>query len=248
VHDYGWFCPRLALVGRDRYCGEPDLPECEACVADHGHFLQEDITVAELRRRSAAFLAGARHVVVPSDDTAQRLRRHFPVVPVMTVPHEDDSMIPPAVRPTNGIGRSRVCVVGGIGVHKGYDVVLACARDAERRDLDLEFVVVGNTTDDARMMATGRVFVTGRYSPDEAVDLIGRQHADLGFVASIWPETWCLTLGEIWRAGLPVAAFDIGAPAERIRHTGRGFLLPLGLSASAINNALVAAVHATGHG
>jgi hypothetical protein len=57
---------------------------------------------------------------------------------------------------------------------------------------------------------------------------------------SIFPETWCFSLAEAWRAGLRVAAFDIGAPAERIRRTGRGFLLPLGLKPDAINNALVA--------
>ena len=247
VHDYAWFCPRVALVRQDRYCGEPEMRDCETCVAAHGHFLRENISVFELNRRSTQLLASARMVIAPSGDTASRLKRHFPAVPVMTVPHEDDRLIPAAIRPVEGSAarnrRSRICVVGGIGVHKGYDVLLACAQDAERRALDLEFVVVGHTIDDARLMATGRVFITGQYSPHEAVDLISQQHADLGFVASIWPETWCLTLSDIWRAGLPAAAFDIGAPAERIRQTGRGFLLPLGLSASAINNALVAAVN-----
>jgi GT2 family glycosyltransferase len=284
VHDYAWFCPRVSLVGgHDRYCGEPDLPACEACVADNGHFLREEIAVAALRRRSAGFLTAARRVVVPSDDTGVRMRRHFDGLTTITVPHEDDAAIPAVsdrraaaayfgppgvgspgvgrsgVGPsgngpsgndmTNAAGRSRisVCVVGGIGVHKGYDILLACARDAARRDLDLEFIVVGHTTDDARMLATGRVFVTGQFEPDEAVGLIAGQNAQLGFVASICPETWCLSLGDIWRAGLPAAAFDIGAPAERIRSTGRGILLPLGLSASAINNALVAATWTAAH-
>ena len=58
---------------------------------------------------------------------------------------------------------------------------------------------------------------------------------------SIFPETWCLSLAEAWHAGLRVVAFDIGAQAERIRQTGRGILLPLGLPAHAINNALLAA-------
>jgi glycosyltransferase involved in cell wall biosynthesis len=136
---------------------------------------------------------------------------------------------------------------GAIGVHKGYDILLACARDADRRDLDLEFIVVGHTIDDNRMMQTGRVFVTGQFNPGEAVDLIAAQHSGLGFVPSVCPETWCLGLGELWRAGLSVAAFDIGAPAERIRQTRRGIVLPLGLPASAINNRLVAAIRAAAH-
>jgi glycosyltransferase involved in cell wall biosynthesis len=249
VHDYAWFCPRVSLVGaHDRYCGEPDLTNCETCVADHGHFLREDISVAALRQRSAALLADARRVVVPSDDTGTRMRRHFEGLVTTTVPHENDAAIPRAAAPRAPTrGRASVCVVGGIGVHKGYDVLLACARDAVRRDLDLEFIVVGHTIDDARMLATGRVFVTGRFAPGEAVSLIAEQNARIGFVASICPETWCLSLGDIWRAGLKAAAFDIGAPAERIRRTGRGILLPLGLSASAINNTLVAAMATAEH-
>ena len=64
----------------------------------------------------------------------------------------------------------------------------------------------------------------------------------LALLPSVWPETWYFGLTELWRAGLSVAAFDFGAPAERIRRTGRGFLLPLGLPPRAINNALLAAV------
>ncbi len=37
VHDYSWLCPRINLIGPERrYCGEPDLDGCEACVADAG--------------------------------------------------------------------------------------------------------------------------------------------------------------------------------------------------------------------
>jgi hypothetical protein len=38
-----------------------------------------------------------------------------------------------------------------------------------------------------------------------------------------------------------VVAFDLGVQAERIRRTGRGVLLPLGLPPAAINSALLAA-------
>ncbi|HEY1412296.1 MAG TPA: glycosyltransferase, partial [Rhodopila sp.] len=254
VHDYAWFCPRVSLVAaHNRYCGEPDLPDCEACVADNGHFLKEHIGVAALRRRSADFLDQARQVVVPADDVGHRMRRHFSKLSPVTIPHEDDAAaVRPAIAgrnesPAADGGRPSVCVVGAIGVHKGYDVLLACARDAKRRNLDLEFVVVGHTIDDNRMMDTGRVFVTGQYDPEEAVELIAAQHASLGFVPSICPETWCLGLGDLWRAGLRVAGFDIGTPAERIRRTGHGIILPLGLSANAINNALVAAIRAARH-
>jgi len=242
VHDYIWFCPRAILIGPDRrYCGEPDVGTCEACVADAGSALEEPISVAALRRRSARLLGGARRIVVPSEDAAMRLCRHFPGLRPVVVPHEDDGALPTVAGALSSErGRRRVCVIGAIGVTKGYDVLLACARDAAARDLPLEFIVVGHTIDDRRLMATGRVFVTGEFRAEEATSLIRAQQAGLALLPSISPETWCYALTDAWRAGLRVAAFDIGAPAERIRRTGRGFLLPLGLSAPAINNALLA--------
>ena len=132
-------------------------------------------------------------------------------------------------------------MVGGIGPEKGYDVLLACARDAAARALPLEFVLVGHTPDDATLLETGRVFVTGPYQEAEAVAEIRAQQAQLGFLPSVWPETWCYTLGEAWQAGLEVAVFDIGAPAERVRRTGRGWVLPLGLPIHIVNNVLLAA-------
>ncbi len=241
VHDYAWLCARVALVGpTQRYCGEPDVTQCEACVADAGNLIDEEIPVAALRQRSARLLAGARRVVTPSDDAATRIQRHFPRIRPSAKPHEDDAALaePPAIAARR---ECRVCVIGAIGIHKGYQVVLDCARDAAERSLPLEFVIVGHTIDDRRLMATGRVFVTGEFKSDEAVTLIKAQDATLALLPSIFPETWCLSLGEAWRAGLHVAAFDIGAQAERIRRTGRGFLMPLGLPPAAINNALIAA-------
>lgn len=242
VHDFAWYCPRIALVGRgDRYCGEPEPEVCEVCIAETGSYSHEDIPVAALLARSHAILAGAARIVTPSQDTASRMARHFPGLAISVVPHEDDAALdePPPVRDPGGT--VRICIAGAIGLHKGFSVLLACARDARRRGLDLSFVVAGTTIDDQRLIDTGRVFVTGRYDMAEAVDLMRAQNATLAFLPSIAPETWCLTLTELWRAGLRVAAFDIGAPAERIRRTGRGFLLPLGMRPPAINDALLAA-------
>ena len=230
VHDYIWICPRISLMGPEgRYCGEPDLAGCDACLARAGRLIDEKIGVRALRRRSAAFLAGARRVVAPSNDTAKRILRYFPGLTLSVVPHGDDSRLPSTAASRRS---GRVCVVGGIGPHKGYDVLLGCARDAAARRLDLEFVVVGDTTGDEALLATGHVFIVGTYRPEEAVELIRRQKASLGFVPSVWPETWSLTLTELWQAGLPVAAFDLGAPAERIRGRGRGLVLPWGLPAT----------------
>lgn len=173
------------------------------------------------------------------------MRRHFPGLASVVVALEDDAasvaagraLVPWAAPPG---ARRRVAVIGGIGAEKGFDVVLAAARDAALRNLALEFVLVGHSTDDRRLLDTGRVAVTGGYREGEGEMLVRAQLPHLAWLPSIWPETWCFTLGVAWRAGLRVAVFDIGAQAERVRATGHGWVLPLGLPAAAINNALLA--------
>jgi glycosyltransferase involved in cell wall biosynthesis len=237
VHDYASFCPRIALVPEHAYCGEPPIAGCEACIADHGSNLDEAIGPAALVARSAALLTAASRIVVPSADVASRMRRHFPGVLTEIVPWEDDSDIaaPPPSRRIR-----HVCVIGAIGVEKGYERLLGCARDAAARKLGLRFTVVGYTADDERLMQAGPVFVTGRYQAAELERLIRAQHADIAFLPSIWPETWCFALAEAWRAGLRTVVFDIGTQAERVRRTGWGDVLPLGLTAAAVNDWMLA--------
>ena len=239
VHDYAAICPRVTLVGpQRRYCGEPtDIAACESCIDDAGRADGRQIGVAALRQDSAQALLSARRVVVPSADAARRLRRHIPGLTVAVQPLDHAALTAPFAPPQGA--RRRVCVIGGLGVDKGYDVLLACARDAVLRDLALEFVLVGGTDDDDRLLATGRCWVTGRYHDDAAVALVRAQAAQLALLPSIWPETWCYTLGIAWQAGLRAAVFDLGALAERVRAGGAGWVLPLGLAPGAINQALL---------
>ncbi len=236
IHDYAWFCPRIALVGGDRrYCGEPDIAGCEACVADHGSLLEEDITVPDLVARSSRLLRTPRQVVTASPDSAGRLRRHFPGLQPTVRSWEDDTAIPTPPLPGDGV--VHLCIIGGIRVEKGFDILLACVRDAAARRLKLRFTVVGHTADDARLLDAGPVFITEqlRRCGDRRPRACAGRHPRL--VAFHLARTWCYTLGHAWRAGLRTSVFDIGAPALRVRRTGWGWVLPLGLPPGAINDA-----------
>ena len=241
VHDYAWICPRINLVGVGKhYCGEPDRDSCEACYTDLGSSIEEDIRPSHLRLRSQSVLAGARRVIVPSQDAARRLASYFPDLTSIVTPWENDADV---AKPAARRGRRlplRVALVGGIGIEKGYEYLLACARHVVTRRLALEFVVIGHTCDDKRLLDTGVVHITGEYHEAEAIELIRAQQADVGFLPALWPETWSYTLSQMWQAGLDVVAFDLGAPADRIRQTHRGSLLPLGVPPAAACRALLA--------
>jgi len=243
VHDYASFCPRVHLIGpAQHYCGEPSLATCTECIATAGDATAEGLGPKKLWRRSAREFAGARRVIAPSLDASRRIARHFPKTLPQVTPWEDDTLplqlTPPRGTPP-GNARRRIAVLGGIGRAKGYDILLACGQDAARRDLPLDFMLAGASADDEPLLETGRIFITGAYQTEELPALLAGLQADLAFIPSIWPETWCFTLSEAWAAGLYTLAFDLGAQAERIAATQRGGLLPLGLPAGRVNDALL---------
>jgi GT2 family glycosyltransferase/glycosyltransferase involved in cell wall biosynthesis len=226
IHDHSWFCPRITLTtGDHRYCGEPDLAGCGDCVDAYGGALGEAIAPETVIARSQRLFAAARSVVAPSEDAALRIRRRFGAT-VSVQAWEPPPAPPPPLRGAAG-PRVRVCMVGAIGHEKGYGPLLRCARRVAAAGLPLEFIIVGHTRDDRLLLDTGVVRITGRYEEDEAAALIAEQQADLGWLPSIWPETWCYALTRMWEAGLHVVVHDIGAQAERVRAGGGGFVVPL---------------------
>ncbi len=130
-------------------------------------------------------------------------------------------------------------LLGAIGRHKGYKVLLDCAKDAKSRKLPIEFVVIGYSENDAALAATSKVYITGRYGEGEASHLLARERIDVAWFPSVWPETWCYTLDYALAAKLRVMTFDLGALAERLQSRPNTKLLPLNTEASEINDHLI---------
>ena len=238
VHDHIWFCPRIALLDEHgRYCGEPSLQGCEVCLERGKAPADEGLSLSDFLARSAEELWQARRIIAPSQDAARRLERHMPGLKAVDVrPLEDDQRIRAEGLPAKGHLPAtrerplRIVVLGGISRWKGYDVLLALARHIQRDGLPLRLILMGGTHDDTACLDAG-MEVTGPYDDRSVLPALQALQADVGFVPSIAPETWCYTLGWLWKARLAVVGFDIGASAERIRQAGPdwGQLVPLGL-------------------
>ena len=52
-----------------------------------------------------------------------------------------------------------------------------------------------------------------------------KNNVDIVFIPSIWPETFSYTTSEAMMMGLPVACFDMGAPAERVKKYEKGLII-----------------------
>ena len=239
VHDYIWICPRVTLIGGDgQYCGEPRSTRiCNQCVRQLGAEIGEPIGTKDLRRRSERWLCSARKVFVPTQDVALRLSRYFPKTS-FTV----QALEPPRTAPVKNPRRKlpvRVGLIGSLGRHKGYDVLLRCARYVQHHDLPVHFVLVGFSLNDDELVRTGCVSITGPYSDFEVGHLLEREALDVIWLPSVWPETWSYTLTHAISTGLPVVAYALGAIAERIRVSRCGILCPLNTSTRNLVNTLM---------
>ena len=229
IHDYFWICPRITLHDETGiHCGEPDDAGCNSCLRSRGEvFGAPDI--ATWRKDHGGLLRAASRVLVPDADVADRMLRYFPDVRFAVAPHEE-SKARASVRAMPSVrARVRVGVLGGISDIKGFGVLLNCAADARSRGLPLDFVVVGYTRDDRIARAAG-IDVTGAYAEEQLQQKIAAANLDAIFVSSTVPETYSYTLSAALQTDLPIAVFDIGAPARRVRGAKGTVALPLALA------------------
>jgi hypothetical protein len=229
LHDYYVLCPRIDLVdGQGRFCGIASPESCVQCVTGSGSQARE-LEPLTWRDSFAGFLARAETVFVPSEDAARRLAP-FVRRAVTVRPPEGDDALPPEQWPTLQASEPlRVAVLGGLSVAKGLGVVASLAGAARRTSAPLTLSVLGPVAEPA-LLARKNVRIAGAYRSDEVDRLVEEEAPHVIFLPAVWPETWSFVLSVALRRGIPVVAFDIGAPAERLRRLSRGKLLDLDLA------------------
>lgn len=229
LHDYYVLCPRVDMVnGRGRFCDVAPPEDCVRCVAQDGSEVAH-VDPLTWRASFTGILARAGTIFVPSEDTARRVAPYVATAIQVWSP-ENDLDLPSEQRPTLAeTDALRVAILGALNVPKGLRVLASLARATRLAGAPLTFTLVGPASDPA-LLADEGVGVTGAYKGKDLDRLIDDAAPHIVFLPAIWPETWSFVLTVALRRGLSVVAFDIGAPAERLRRLARGHLLALDLA------------------
>ncbi len=225
LHDYFMLCPRIDLVtGSGSFCNVAPPETCAECVTADGAEARE-FDPLTWRRDHLAFLAGAARVVAPSDDLAMRMEPYLPKRITVWEP-EAEARLPPERTPRVAATEPlRIVTLGALNVSKGLHVVQALVHAVEQADAPLLLSVLGRP-----QALPPRVTVSGTYLSRDLGRLLADAAPHAVLLPAIWPETWSFVLTAALEHGLPVIAFDIGAPAARLRRLGRGHVLPRELS------------------
>ena len=230
LHDYFAACPSWTLVDyRHRYCGLPDFSVCATClVRNDVAFLSllPRADMPEWRERWQRFLESADSITAFSRTSLDILRQAYPRLDparLSVQPHDTRHLASaPRVAPSRR-AQLVVGVVGSINVFKGSEMVAEMVRIIEAEALPLRIVVVGSIDGVAPSAALA---VTGRYQPAQLPALLERHQVSLCLLPSVCHETFSYVTSELLAMGMPLASFDLGAPAERIREHPLGCIIP----------------------
>ncbi|HZV04598.1 MAG TPA: hypothetical protein VE999_05880 [Gemmataceae bacterium] len=228
LHDYFSVCPRINLVDAyGRYCAIAPPGDCVSCLRMGGSeaLSASNSNPEAWRDRWRKFLAGASRVIAPSHDLATRIAAHIGRTPEIMEP-EDEKAYPPIRAPRlKGDENLKILVLGSLSVPKGLWVVSSLGRELHRMKAPVSISVFGSSAQSS-LLRQPQILFKGPYLPEDLSKLIAAEAPHALFFPSIWPETWSFVLSEAFAHGLHVMAFDIGAPAARLRRLGLGELLP----------------------
>jgi glycosyltransferase involved in cell wall biosynthesis len=230
LHDYFALCPRVDMVtGSLSFCNASPPSVCAGCITAHDSDVKA-VAPYTWRRDFLEFLSGADKVLAPSEDLALRMQPYLPSKRISVWLPEDDAALPRERMPKLKAGEPlRVVILGALNVPKGARVVRSLGLQAASMKAPLMLSVIGPSPE-AYLLRKAGVTVTGEFRTEDLGRLVADAAPHVVFLPAIWPETWSFVLTSALKFSLPVVAFDIGAPAERLRRLERGQLLPLELA------------------
>tara|TARA_B100000424_G_C22944956_1_gene502884 strand:- start:589 stop:2175 length:1587 start_codon:yes stop_codon:yes gene_type:complete len=229
-HDFYTVCPSVKLLDeKKKYCGG----RCSLSSGECSQELWSPELMPELKFKAvyqwqqqyARALVLCDAFVATTESVRQLIVDIFPALeklPFRIIPHgRDFSDLSLLATPPRLNQVLRVLVPGFLAVSKGRDILLELASHPQLAHV--EWHVLGQLIDISTTLIPDNIVVHGVYEREDFSMHVKHIQPHLGAILSIWPETWCHTLTELWSVGLPVLGFRLGAVGERLQDTQGGW-------------------------
>ncbi len=241
AHDFFLVCSRYNLLNHEQvFCdiGNKSISACDICLriaeaVPAGAQQTRRTFMVEVIRSIDMFLFGTEYSEALTMKIYPELGRRRRAV--LGIPMPGSTVI--EALPTRAEARDAplvIAVVGNFLRSKGADAIMSLIEEAN--PLLFRFHLLGNA-EPQYAEVFGRwnkpnVTYHGRYMPG---DLTSIAHADVALHLSIWPETYCISMSEIWQAGLIPIVSDIGAFSDRVEHGVNGFKVRIGETSAVLD-------------
>jgi len=247
AHDYYAICPNFVLINESgEYCGIPRLPdEIDACMrclrktrAPYGMYTSERNIVAWRQAWNLFLHETIDEVIAFSKSSRAIIETAYPDIAskIEVISHDTKYTaslaqsfkdIKSKKESVERVGKKdrkiTIGVLGSISYIKGADVINNLAGYLEEKKYTAEIHIIGTTSG---IRKSEKIKEYGAFKIEEIPQIVAKQGIDIFLIPSIWPETFSYTTSEVMALDMPVAVFDIGAPAERVKAYKKGMILP----------------------
>lgn len=236
-HDYYAACPTVKLLDGDGvFCGG-DCSKSKATTDCTNPLWKEELPplkngwISQWRKKFQDALSHVDEFVTTSIHAKENLLQVFPEIAtqkINVIPHGRD--FPGFTLPSligENLEKLKILVPGNIDEAKGGGYILDILKEDKNRTL--EFHILG-TIDESLLekidaIGENRIICHGSYKRDEFTKHVKEISPHVGAVFSIWDETWCHTLTEIWASGLPALVLDYPTVGGRVETAKAGWVL-----------------------
>jgi len=235
LHDYYAICRHFNLIGyQGRYCNIAALTpvSCDICLN-----AMDNAAAGSQEVRRAFFGRALEQVDVlhaNTDNVAALFKAMFPNLrlsnrlQIYGIPMPMDGPFDPIKKQVRSSDPLHVAIIGNFTKNKGADGLIHALN--QMRDARVRFHIFGTVTEPYATLLghllLPNVEVHGEFRAGSIVERL--KTMSLSLHLSIWPETYCITLSEAWRAGVVPIVSDVGALGERVTHNVNGFKVPIG--------------------
>lgn len=231
-HDFQSICPSYNLINCDGFfCNFVHKNGCEQCwaskrftdkEAENAIFRSGAETICDWRAAWGKFFTETLdEMIVFSEVIKKMFIKIYPQLSkkIVVIPHFVPALRKVQISKHNGIN---IACLGNMMPIKGRDIILEMCREIDTGH-DVNIVVVGDM--DVKNESLQNLTITGKYKTKNLPEIMEHYKIDLIFIPSIWPETFSYTTSEAMSMGLPVACYNMGAPAERVATYAKGLVL-----------------------
>lgn len=221
VHDFYSACPKVNMIRNFRYCGVT----CDSsCVNDVGG---RPYSPEQWRTIWGTFFERVDEFFFFSESSEKILCSIYkiPKEKIKLKPHDMGYFAPKVI--SNLPKDLNIGIFGSITSEaKGFSVVKSFAEFS--RGKDYKIFLNGLICElDLDVFGKNENFVQcGPYKVEEIYDRLVSQKIGVVFFSSVCPETFSYVVSELMLTGIPIACFDVGAQAEKIKKYPLGKIIP----------------------
>lgn len=228
-HDFYALCPTVKLLdGDNKYCdGKCTRQSGNACKPDlwgeNSLPTLKNAWVKSWRENFRQALSYCDVFITTHDSVRETILEHLaiPAEDFYVIPHgRDFDKFYQLAEPYKEGEVLKILVPGNVSIPKGSKVIEQLLElDTEE---SLHFHILGKSNIKFRHP---RLTFHGEYERDDFADHVKKICPHIGAVLSIWNETWCHTLTELWSVGVPVISFNYKTISDRIVTNQAGWVL-----------------------